>query len=193
VLFAKGASFGSVILFWSQLLVILLLSVGLAKVPLTPLKTWHWFLLLIGLSQVSLESASVVIAWLMLLGWRESQTTDNRYFNSLQVSLVLLSLLSLSILFSAVAQGLLSSPDMRITGNQSSAFLLNWYADRAESQLQAATIISLPILCYRLLMLAWSLWLAIFLLDQLRWAWQCFSKQALWHKPPPSPPVEKDL
>jgi hypothetical protein len=193
VLFAKGASFGPVILFWSQLLVILLLSVGLAKVPLTPLKTWHWFLLLIGLSQVSLESASVVIAWLMLLGWRESQTTDNRYFNSLQVSLVLLSLLSLSILFSAVAQGLLSSPDMRITGNQSSAFLLNWYADRAESQLQAATIISLPILCYRLLMLAWSLWLAIFLLDQLRWAWQCFSKQALWHKPPPSPPVEKDL
>ena len=33
---------------------------------------------------------------------------------------------------------------------------------------------------YRLLMLAWALWLAFALLGWLRWGWQCLASDGLW-------------
>ncbi|MDD5461127.1 MAG: hypothetical protein PHG00_05785 [Methylococcales bacterium] len=185
VLFVMGPRMGPAVLFWGVLIVILILSLGLGKITLTPLKSRHWFLLLVGLSQIPMASAGVVIAWLMLLGWREHQSVKElRYFNVLQIIIGGLTVLSLSVLFAAVAQGLLNSPDMQITGNQSSAFLLNWYQDRSPAILPTATVISVPLLVYRLLMLAWALWLAISLLNWLKWGWNCFSNNGLWHKPP---------
>jgi hypothetical protein len=182
VLFAFGPTFGPIILFWGVLIVILLVSFGLGKVTLTPLKNWQWFLLLVGLSQIPMEAAGLVIAWLMLLGWRSSQSSETRFFNLLQISLGLLTLVALSVLFSAVAQGLLNAPDMQVTGNRSSALQLNWYQDRSASTLPTATVISLPLIVYRLLMLAWALWLASALLNWLKWGWGCFSSNGLWHK-----------
>jgi len=183
VLFTFGPTFGPIILFWGVLIVILLVSFGLGKVTLTPLKNWQWFLLLVGLSQIPMEAAGLVIGWLMLLGWRASQSSEQtRYFNFLQISLGLLTLVALSVLFSAVAQGLLNAPDMQVTGNRSSALQLNWYQDRSASTLPAATVISLPLIVYRLLMLAWALWLASALLNWLKWGWGCFSSNGLWHK-----------
>ena len=168
---------GPAVLFWGVLIVIFILSLGLGKIPLTPLKSRHWFLLLVGLSQIPMASAGIVIAWLMLLGWRANQTAAGwRYFNALQIILGGLTVLALGVLFAAVAQGLLSSPDMQITGNQSSAFLLNWYQDRSLPTLPTATVISVPLIVYRLLMLAWALWLAVSLLNWLKWGWGCFSQ-----------------
>jgi len=185
VLFVMGPRMGPAVLFWGVLIVIFILSLGLGKIPLTPLKNWHWFLLLVGLSQIPMASAGIVIAWLMGLGWRAKQTpADWRYFNVLQISIGGLTVLALGVLFAAVAQGLLSSPDMQITGNQSSAFLLNWYQDRSLSILPAATVISVPLMVYRLLMLAWALWLAVSLLNWLKWGWNCFSSNGLWNKAP---------
>lgn len=183
VLFAFGPKLGPAVLFWGILIVIFILSLGLGKIPLTPLKNRHWFLLLIGLSQVPMISAGIVIGWLMLLGWRAGQyNPELRYFNALQVIIGVLTLASLQILFFAVAQGLLNSPDLRITGNQSSAFNLNWYQDRSASVLPTATVVSVPLMVYRLLMLAWSLWLAVSLLNWLKWGWTCFSSNGLWNK-----------
>ncbi len=183
VLFVMGPRMGPAVLFWGVLVVIFILSLGLGKIPLTPLKSRHWFLLLVGLSQIPMASAGIVIAWLMLLGWRAKQTAAGwRYFNALQIIIGGLTVLALGVLFAAVAQGLLSSPDMQITGNQSSAFLLNWYQDRSQAVLPAATVISVPLLVYRLLMLAWALWLAVSLLDWLKWGWSCFSSNGLWNK-----------
>jgi hypothetical protein len=183
VLFAFGPTFGPIILFWGVLVVIFLVSFGLGKVTLTPLKSWQWFLLLVGLSQIPMAAAGLVIAWLMLLGWRSSQASEKtRFFNFLQVCLGLLTLSALGVLFTAVAQGLLDAPDMRVTGNQSSAFALNWYQDRSASTLPDASVISLPLIVYRLLMLAWALWLASALLNWLKWGWLCFSSNGLWRK-----------
>ena len=183
VLFVVGPRMGPAVLFWGVLIVIFILSLGLGKIRLTPLKNWHWFLLLVGLSQIPMASAGIVIAWLMLLGWRANQTiTDSRYFNAMQIIIGGLTVLSLSVLFAAVAQGLLNSPDMQITGNQSSAFSLNWYQDRSQPVLPTATVISVPLLVYRLLMLAWALWLAVSLLNWLKWGWSCFSSNGLWKK-----------
>jgi hypothetical protein len=183
VLFAMGPKLGPAVLFWGVLIVIFIVSLGLGKIRLTPLTNRQWFLLLVGLSQIPLESAGVVIAWLMLLGWRKTQQASGlRYFNALQVVIGVLTLVSLGLLFFAVEQGLLSSPDMQIIGNQSSAFNLNWYQDRSPSTLPVATLISVPLMVYRLLMLAWSLWLALSLLNWIKWGWECFSSNGLWHK-----------
>ncbi|MDD5410177.1 MAG: hypothetical protein PHF31_01980 [Methylobacter sp.] len=183
VLFAFGPKMGPAVLFWGVLIVICILSLGLGTIRLTPLKNWQWFLLLIGLSQIPLASAGIVIAWLMLLGWRKIQpVAGSRYFNVLQIVIGALSLFSLSMLFLAVEQGLLGSPEMQITGNQSSAFNLNWYQDRSSPLLPTATLISVPLIVYRLLMLAWSLWLAVSLLNWLKWGWGCFSSNGLWNK-----------
>jgi len=173
------------VLFWGVLIVIVLLSWGLGKIPLTPLKHWQWFLLLIGLSQIPIETALIVIAWLMLLGWRSGKAAaDIRYFNGLQVLLGGLTLLSLAVLFFAVSHGLLNAPDMLITGNQSSTYSLNWYQDRSAALLPQATVISVPLKVYRLLMLAWSLWLAVSLLNWLKWGWMCFANGGFWRKKP---------
>lgn len=183
VLFTMGPKLGPAVLFWGVLIVIFIVSLGLGKIRLTPLKNRQWFLLLIGLSQIPMQSAGIVIAWLMLLGWRKTQPVEGfRYFNALQVIIGLLTVVSLGMLFLAVEQGLLGSPDMQIIGNQSSAFNLNWYQDRSLATLPVATLISVPLIVYRLLMLAWSLWLAVSLLNWLKWGWECFSSNGLWNK-----------
>jgi hypothetical protein len=183
VLFTSGPNFGPAVLFWGVLFVMALLSVGLGKISLTPLKFWHWFLLLIGLSQIPIESALIVIIWLMALGLRfKKPFDDDSYFNLMQIGLGLLTVFSLGLLFVAVQQGLLGSPDMQIAGNHSSAFNLNWYQDRTDKVLPTASIISVPLIAYRILMLLWSLWLAVSLLNWLKWGWACFSSQGLWRK-----------
>ena len=108
--------------------------------------------------------------------------TLRNYFNVIQLGLGMLTLLSLALLFIAVQQGLLGSPDMQIAGNHSSAFNLNWYQDRSNELLPTATVISVPLMIYRILMLLWSLWLAVSLLNWLKWGWGCFSSNGLWMK-----------
>ena len=183
VLLTTGPQLGPAVLFWGVLIVLAMLAVALGKSHLTPLRHWQWFLLLIGLSQVPVISAFVVVAWLMALGLRKNQSNGNvNTFNLTQIILVLLTLSSLVILFIAVEHGLLGTPDMQIIGNQSTAFQLNWYQDRSPGTLATATVISIPLTSYRILMLLWSLWLAISLLNWLKWGWQCFSYQGLWKK-----------
>ncbi len=186
VLFTFGPKFGPAALIWGVLLVLAFLSYGLGKVRLTPLTHWQWFLLLIGLSQIEVIGGLLVVSWLMALGVRRQKPLANAAnFNAVQVMLALLSLISLMLLFYAVQQGLLGSPDMQIAGNQSSAYNLNWYQDRNDATLPTATVVSVPLFVYRILMLLWSLWLAVSLLNWLKWGWQCFSGEALWKKQQP--------
>ncbi|MFP2769820.1 hypothetical protein [Oceanisphaera sp. KMM 10153] len=182
ILFAMGPRLGPAVLFWSLLAITLLLAFGLSRVPFTPLRFHHWLLLGIGLTQVPLWMALVVVAWLLALGlrgrWQHAEA--GRLFNLAQIGLVLLTLLALSYLFFAIQQGLLGLPDMQISGNNSYANTLRWYQDRSEAALPRAWVLSVPLLVYRLLMLAWALWLAFALLGWLRWGWSCFSSHGLW-------------
>ena len=182
VLFTGGPQWGPAVLFWGVLIVILLVALGLGRIKLTPLNTWHWILLGIGLSQAPIFSAVLVVAWLLALGLREQllPKLSKTRFNLLQIGLALLTVIALSALFEAIRQGLLGSPDMQISGNNSTTYLLNWYQDRVSNMLPRAWIISVPLLVYRLLMLAWSLWLAFALLHWLRWGWECYSRGELW-------------
>jgi hypothetical protein len=82
----------------------------------------------------------------------------------------------------ALQQGLLGLPEMQIAGNGSTSTILRWYQDRSGPLLPQAWVVSVPILIYRGLMLAWALWLAFRLLGWLRWGWQGMSEPVLWRE-----------
>ena len=92
-----------------------------------------------------------VVIWLMALGFRaKKQHSVPGYFNVIQLGLGMLTLVSMALLFIAVQQGLLGSPDMQIAGNRTSAFNLNWYQDRSNELLPTATVIAVPLVIYRI-------------------------------------------
>ena len=130
----------------------------------------------------------LLAGWLFALGLRSRLAQDLLgdlppwRFNLMQTGLVILSLAALAALFAAVEQGLLGLPEMQIAGNGSTAASLDWYQDRSGAELPGVWVVSVPILVYRGLMLAWALWLAVRLLGWLRWGWQGFSTPVLWRE-----------
>jgi hypothetical protein len=194
ILWAHGPLLGPAVLFWGLLVVLLVFSVLLGRSRLTPLKSWQWFLLGVGLSQSSPLLMVLMAVWLIALAARgkyDGQNTSRPYwqFNLMQIALAFLTLLALGTLIGAVANGLLGSPEMQIAGNDSYAQTLRWYQDRVGQALPQAGVISVPMLYYRVLMLVWALWLAVAVLGWLRWGWQAVSHDSLWQHKPPRPVV----
>ncbi|HEY6320143.1 MAG TPA: hypothetical protein VJA16_01135, partial [Thermoanaerobaculia bacterium] len=199
VLLTGGPPLGPAVLFWALLLLLLLLAIALARLGFSPLRARDWLLLGVGLSQVPLAAAAAVAGWLLAVGWRRTKAASIRrrlVFDLLQVLLWVWGFLAIGILFFAVRAGLLGSPEMQIAGNASSGNLLNWFSDRAGTLLPGAWFLSLPMICYRVAMLAWALWLAIALLRWLRWVWQSLTLSGGWRRltkakapEPPAAPV----
>jgi hypothetical protein len=183
-LWLNGPDLGPAVLFWSVLIILVFIAAALTRVSSSylPLGFVSWLLLGIGLSQVSIFSGILVIAWFFTLHYRSKLDSDTikSHFNLTQIAIVLLTFVSLSILFWAVKEGLLGLPEMQIRGYGSNAYTLNWYQDRITQTFPEATVISVPLLVYRGLMLAWALWLAFALLKWLKWGWTAFSSTGLW-------------
>lgn len=184
LLFCGGPRLGPAVLFWPALVVIGLVAVVLGRVPFTPLRSWHWFFLGIGLIPVYLPLAFLVIGWLLALGLRKRlpAETDPLLFNFVQLLLAGVTLAALGSLFFAIQGGLMGYPDMHVAGNGSSNLFLRWYQDRSGALLPQAWVWSVPLFVYRLAMLAWALWLAFALIRWLRWGWDCFGTNGLWRK-----------
>lgn len=198
-LFVGGPRLGPAVLFWSYLLVSLLVSFGLGQISLTPLKWYHWFLLSLGLTQIPVTMSLIIVGWLLLLGWRgrNGLRLDGPWFNIVQIVLISVTLFAVAGLVMSIQQGLLGHPRMQISGNGSNSLDLIWYQDRAADRLPRPYAISGPILVYRLAMLAWALWLAQAMLGWLRWGWGRFGEGGFWRPsekkrqpPPPPPPVQ---
>lgn len=187
LLLASGPGMGPAILFWGKLIVLLMVAVALGRFAGLPVTTRQWLLLTLGLTQVAWWSAALVVAWFFAFAQRAKMTesaTARWLFNLRQLSLVVLTMIMLGVLLAAVESGLLGQPDMQVSGNASSAHNLIWYLDRATADLQAAWVLSLPILVYRGLMLIWALWLAWSLLNWLKWGWAAFASGRLWKQKP---------
>jgi hypothetical protein len=182
---AGGPRLGPVVLFWPVLLLVVGLAWGLGRIPWTPLRMRHWLLLGLGLTQAPFLAAVGVVAWLLLLGLRgrlgeRAPTLAPAWFDAIQLLLALATLVALACLFLAVQAGLVGSPAMQIAGNDSTAELLRWYQDRSGETLPRPWLFSLAIGWYRVLMLAWSFWMAAALVGWLRWGWSCFASGLLW-------------
>ncbi len=199
VWFVKGPQMGPAILFYSEILIILLVAILLGRSKLTPLRSYHWLLLGFGLCQSGLIPCLIIVAWFLALKIRKEKghLLSKRWFDAGQIALVLLSLVAAGALVFALQNGLLGHPDMLISGNSSSSSLLRWYQARITSNtLPQPTVVSIPIMAYRITMLAWALWMALYLLRWLKWGWGCFSSEQIWQKIPKkggSKKLQKDL
>jgi hypothetical protein len=199
VLSVGGPRLGPAVLFWSVLIVMVLAGIALARSPWTPLGARHWILLGIGLVQTSVAAAAVVAGLFLAFGWRRSRPMERAWrYDLSQLALALWTVAAITVLASGVGHGLLGYPEMMIAGNGSSSSAsgtsLAWFADRMAGPLPRPWVVSVPLLAYRLAMLAWSLWLALAVIRWARWIWACFSEHGLWHpltshkKTTPAPP-----
>ena len=184
ILFCAGPYVGPAVLFWSSVLVLILLSFVLGRFKLTPLKGYHWFLLGLGLTQASILSILPVAVWLIALGLRmqNGKKLSDAAFNFVQIILTALTVLAVAVLFYGIQNGLLGYPDMQVTGNGSYGYSLKWYQDISGNILPQPVVFSLPMTIYRVLILTWALWIAFALIKWLRWGWECYSKDGLWRK-----------
>ncbi len=191
VLLCGGPRLGPAVLFWSLLLALALLSLMLGRIAWTPLRAHHWLLLGIGLTQVSLWAAAVLMVWPLLLGWRAQQRDlpSRRLFNLRQLLLFWWTVAAMAVLVGAIHTGLLGLPDMQIAGNGSDSRCLRWFLDRTQGPLPLAFAVSVPLLVYRLAMLLWALWIALALLGWLSWGYSAFASGGLWRRRPALPPV----
>jgi hypothetical protein len=182
ILMTTGPRLGPAVLFWSYFVVIILAAFGLGKVTWTPIKTRHWLLLGLGLTQVHPLAAIMIVGWLLALGLRQKHPfTENWFsFNATQIVLVAWTVAALIGLYLSIQKGLLGIPSMQIAGNGSSDFWLHWTQDRINGTMPQPHVLTLPLFVFRILMLLWALWLAHSLLKWLRWGWQCFSEGGLW-------------
>jgi hypothetical protein len=186
LLAAFGPPVGPAVLYWGELIVMIALAWVLSRTRRTTLRFHHWLLLGIGFSTFSWVALLIVVAWLFAFDWRARsvQSAVRWRFNLTQVALVALTVAALLPLPSAIRQGLLGEPDMHVTGNGSSAQALSWFADRSAETLPQASAISLPLWMYKLLMLAWALWLANALIGWLRDGFTAWTRDGYWRGKP---------
>lgn len=206
-LYLSGPLIGPAMLFWGVLFVIIAAAFILTwlqkrfALPV-PIALTGWLLLGVGLSTVNSFGLIFIALFFILMALRIKtanqggfDTWSDRQFNAMQVGLIGLSLLSLLMLVVAIPDGLLSTPQMQVTGNGSYAFSYNWYQDRiVDGEFPVATVVSVPLLVYRLVMLLWSLWLAMKLVKWVVWAWNGFNTGGVWksHKVEASTLVKPD-
>jgi hypothetical protein len=197
VLWAWGPTVGPAVLYWSQLIVLLLAAWLLARYAPTPLRFQHWLLLGLGFSAFAWSAYALVVVWLILLGLRARHTPSEQLsttkFNLLQLGLAGLTLLALAVLIAAVPTGLLGLPDMHVAGNDSNAWNLHWFADQSADALPRGGVFSVSLWVYKLAMLAWALWLANALIGWLRWSFDAWTRGGYWRKREPTPVAPPQL
>jgi len=189
VLWTWGPTVGPAVLYWSQLIVLLLAAWLLARYAPTPLRFLQWLLLGLGFSAFAWSAYALVVAWLILLGLRArsapSEKLGTTKFNLLQLGLAALTLVALAVLIAAVPKGLLGLPDMHVAGNDSGAWNLHWFADQSADALPRGGVISVSLWVYKIAMLAWALWLANALIGWLRWGFDAWTRGGYWRKREP--------
>lgn len=185
ILDAQGPGKAPAVAYWPWLVVLVVLAMLLGRWRHSPLKTWQWVLLGLGFSVAAPWKVAVVGGWLIALDQRSrnsAQIHASALFNLIQVCLVVWTLWAVATIVGALPESLLASPDMKIYGEQ--AGRLTWFIDQVKSAnpWPQASIVSLPIWVYRVLMLSWALWLAISALNWLRDGLRAWLKDGHWDK-----------
>jgi hypothetical protein len=179
----RGPQLGPAVLYWSELVVLMIFALILGRTGLAPLNSRQWLLLGLGFSTFNWSVLAVVAIWLLACGARERIAVGELKwwrFNVLQLMIGGITVIALLSVITALPQGLLGTPDMQVVGHHSYGSTLGWFADRSESMLPVATAFTVPMWIYKVLILAWALWLSFALLRWLPWVWQRFSSDGFW-------------
>ena len=182
LLATNGPRLGPAVLYWTELLVLILLAWILGRIDWTPLRTHHWLLLGLGFSTFNWPVLGFVAAWILAVGARDKWRPEVNWwrFNLMQVLIVSLTAIALISIVVSLPTGLLGEPNMHVTGNNSYGNSLSWFADRSDSALPVATAMTVPMWIYKVLILGWALWLSFALLKWLPWTWQCFAREGFF-------------
>jgi hypothetical protein len=194
VLYAGGSGVGPAILYWGELIVFVVLAIVLGRSRRSPLRSYEWLLLGLGLSTFSWSVLLLFVLWMFVMRWREGfavEQLSNRKFNLLQAALMLLSFTAVVSLVAAIPFGLLASPDMRVAGVGQYANELSWFNDQSPGVLPTPWVLSLSLWWYKAAMLLWALWLAFALARWLPIAWHALRSGGFWRRTPraPAPPA----
>jgi hypothetical protein len=190
-LYLSGPPIGPAMLYWGVLCVIVLGALALPRVASAlnfqmPIAITGWLLLGLGLSTVNGYGVLIIAVMFFMLSARKQlvkpETMTRLSFNLMQCAIAGWVVLAVLCMVAAIPMGLLANPEMKVVGNGSSSHFYNYYQDIAggEQGLPTVTVVSVPILAYRIVMLLWSLWLSTQLIKWAGWAWGCFTEKASW-------------
>lgn len=188
-LYLSGPAIGPAMLYWGVLCVILIGAIALTMLTRrlalpVPVGLAGWLLLGVGLSTVNSYGVIAVAVFFFAMAYRlslEPKQLSPRNFKALQCLLVVWTVLTVGCVVTAIPLGLLSSPDMKVVGNGSWSHHYNYYQDRAEpGAFPTVLVMSVNLFIYRVVMLAWSLWLATQLIRWANWWWGAYSKGGTW-------------
>ena len=179
MLLVGGTGIGPAVRFWGFFVLLVAVSMVLGRHRTTPLGMLGWLLLLLGVAPISLWGALAVVGWFFALAWlpspqqlRRLGADEQAARSAMPFALGLWTLIAAIVLYLTIQRSLLGYPDLLVGGNGSTPFELNWYQDRFQNQPDADWAISMSLTAYRMMMLAWSLWLAFSLLGWIRWGWR---------------------
>ena len=184
ILWLGGPAWGPAVLFWPYLALALVLAFALSRQKDVPMRPHDWLLLLVGLTQVPAVAAGIVVLWFFLLANRRRElAVGDLYFGARQLVIVGYTLVAFGCLVWAVESGLLGDPAMEIAGPQCSPWSVRYFVDRTTDVLPTATVVSLPLWVFRVLMFGWALWLALAAIRWARWGWASFKEGGLFRFP----------
>jgi hypothetical protein len=183
ILRLAGPAVGPAVLYWSGLIVLLLIGYGLGRSGRALLPLRSWMLLVLGFSTLSYVPLLIVAVAFIALDARRRYLPGSLgkwRFDFTQLLLVGLTLAAFAALVVAIPAGLLGSPDMHIAGSAGSYGELAWLADRSSGELPTASAVTLPMWAYKALMLAFALWLASAVIGWIRLAWAALTTGSGW-------------
>lgn len=183
-----GEGMGPAILFWSKLILLLLLAIALGRVSWIPVSRWQWILFALGMTQLSWLMILAIVTWFYAFAYRARinvAIAKPWQLNLRQMALIIHSVLFFVVVLEIIRGGLLGHPDMQVSGNDSFGNQLSWYQDRIDGSVQSVWVLSMPMILYRGLMLLWALWLASSIIPWVKWAWNAFSTSGVWKSKAP--------
>lgn len=182
LIWTSGPPWGPAVLFYGFIVFCILLAFGIHRSALTPLPFKTWVLLLLGFTQAPLSILGVLVWFIAFeLRGRYYERFNPYLLNLYQIALGFGTIVFFFVLYWSIQTNLLGNVDMQISGAGSTEYKLNWYLDRTEGSFPIAKLYTLPNWFWKVLMLAWSLWLANRLISWLQWAWEQFQIGGVWH------------
>ena len=147
LLWGSSTGVGPAFLYWGELVIFSIIAFFLARLPYSPLKFWQWLVLGYAFGTFSWMALTVLSAWLFYLNWKKLFNGLQKHHQNvlLQWATILFSFVSIIVLIGAVAFGLLSYPDMGISGQNASGSQLQWFLDSGSGEIPGISVLSLPL------------------------------------------------
>lgn len=162
-----------------------IISYFLSKMPNTILNFNKWFIILLGVSQISIVAVVLTIILFTFISKKISKNytiesfknTINSY-NFIQLLFIILSLIVAHYFFSSMYYGLLSNGNSYIYGLNSNYSNLYFYSYIPKQ----INILWFPSYIYNSVMFIWSFYVAINLINLSKYWWQALTTPAIFIK-----------